>query len=297
MFRKSEAYCNRGEKNPGYPTRMNEDRFVMAHRTFAVIDGATDRRGQELSGLTPGAYLADYAHRTLNNLAQHPDYADTEAGLILAGMNRAFGEHMQQQHPEVVKDGFHFGPTASLALLRLHEDGTYSYATVGDCFLVVMRTDGSVSVCPAEEKPYDMEKNRLEHFMEVYKESGGTFQSVMENPEAEKMYLEYLEKLNKTFPVLNGDPAMEGLINGGREPLEGVAAFALMSDGMLMPGLPDPEGAHMAAKQIHSHGASTYGKSLEVMYNNDPDRIEHPRFKHRDDMTALYLELNNIKEN
>lgn len=297
MLIRSESYSTRGESLPGTPCKMNEDRTVAAHKTYAVIDGATDRMGKEINAMTPGAFVADYVHRTLTNLAQQPDYIETEAGLLLAGINRAFGENLEKYHPHLLKDGYQSGPVASAAFLRLHEDGTFSYATVGDCFLVVLRKDGNISVCPPEEKPEHLEKPRLEHMMTLFKDNKLAFQDMMKDEKAQEMYLAYLGELNKSIGVINGDPNMENLMNGGRVSLGDVAALVLMTDGMLMPGLPEPEGAQVAARQILEHGISAYGTSLEAMYNKDPDRTEYPRFKHRDDMTAMALVFEEIKLN
>ena len=281
----------------GTPTSMNEDRFVAAHKTFAVIDGATDTTGNVLNGMTPGAFVADYVHRTLTNLAQDPAHAGAEASLLMAGINRAFGDYIKQNHPERIENGFHLGPYAHAAFLRLHNDETFSYANAGDCFLVILYTDGTTRVCPPEEKPDHLEKDRLAHFMTLYKKTPGSFQDIVKDPEAKEIYRKDLEKLNRDISVINGDPNMENLVSGGRESLEDVAAFVLMSDGMFMPGLPDPEGAHMAAKKMLEHGLSAYARSVEAMYDNDPEREEFPRFKHRDDMTALVLNMHEIKQN
>ena len=300
-MRNIEFYSHQGEKTLGCATRMNEDRLVYAHKTFAVIDGATDRLGTDIGGLTSGAYTADYIHKTLTSLAQLPDYSDTNADLLLAGINRAFGEHLKKEHPDVVAHGFEFGPTAVAAFLKFHEDNTYSYGVVGDCFLVVLYTDGNADIVPSEEKPADIEKNRLTHFMKLFHENASKnkkpFDNFMENEEAKAMYMAFRQNLNKNFPVINGDPGMETLMHSGRQNLENVAGFALMTDGMIMPGLSEPEGAHMAAKKIREHGISAYGKSLHAMYNEDAQRNKYPRFKHRDDMTALYLDLKDIQQN
>ena len=296
-LKRFESLSLHGRKMPNMPTQMNEDHIVTAHNLFAVIDGATQRKGKNIGDLTTGAYLAEFLHRNLTHIAQDPTYHDVEAAILLAGINRAFGEKMQKEYPELIEKGFAFGPAAAIAVVRLHEDGSYSYAHAGDCAILEFGIHGEVFQCPPEAKPYHLEGARADHLRQITQEQGITFDEAWELKEVQDKYDEYKHTLNVEWPVVTGDPRLENVMFVGRRPLENVGSLVLMTDGMFLPGADDLQGAEMAARQMLEHGISAYAMGLQKVYDSDPTREKYMRFKHQDDASALLMQFKDILKN
>ena len=286
-----ESFSLHGRKTPTEHTTMNEDALVIAHTLFAVIDGATDRSGTRIEQKTSGAFLADYLHRHLTHIAQEAIYAETEAVMLLCGLNRAFGEKLAEDHPNIAALGFYEGPAAAACLIKLHSDNSYSYAIASDCALVEIGHHGEVFVAPEVEKPYHIEKNRLDLALRLMKEQNISFEKALQTPEYQEAYRNFRKLLNHEWSVVNGDPSLENIVLHGRRPLEGVAALVLMTDGMFLPGSPEKKGAEMAARQMLEHGISAYANGLKTVYDADQTREKFRRFKHMDDATALLLQF------
>lgn len=293
-FKRFESLSLHGRKMPDVPTAMNEDHIVTAHNLYAVIDGATQRKGKNIGELTTGAYLAEYLHRSLTHIAQDPNYQHVEASILLADVNRAFGEKMQQEYPELIERGFAFGPAAAIALVKLHNDGTYSYAHAGDCAIVEFGTHGEVFQCPPEAKPYHLEGARADHLRQITREKGITFDEAWELKEVQDKYDEYKDAINVEWPIVTGDPRLENVMFVGRRPLKNVGTLVLMTDGMFVPGTDDLQGAEMAARQMLEHGIGPYVTGLKKVYDEDPNREEYMRFKHQDDATAMLMQFKDV---
>lgn len=294
-FLRFESFSRHGLKTPTQHTTMNEDGLVMAHTLFAVIDGATDHKGTRIDGKTSGAFLADYLHRNLTHIAQDATYAETEAVMLLAGVNRAFGEKLRQDHPNIVAEGLNFGPAAAVCLVKFHQDNSYSYAIASDCALVELGIHGEVFVAPEVEKPYHIEQNRLDLAQNLMVEQNLTIEEAFQSPEYKAAYQKFRELLNQEWSVFNGDPALENLILHGRRSLDDVAALVLMTDGMFLPNnnkkYGEKQGAEMAARQMLEHGISAYANGLKTVYDEDPERQKFFRFKHMDDASALLIQF------
>ncbi len=290
-FERFETYIHHGYKTPNQHTEMNEDGIVIANTIYGVIDGATSRNGSKINGMTMGAYITGYIHHGLTNLSLNPQYKDTDVGLLLAGANHAFGEHMKKEHPEVVADGFSFGPTASACFIRIHNDNTYSFAAVGDCSLVELGTEGHWFICPETNKPDEIENNRLTHFADFCQEHNCSFDEAWENEEVQKLYHDAKMLQNNQWPYIDGNPDMANMVFSGRRPLNDIAGLVLMTDGLMLPGFDNIEGSFMAAKQMFNHGVSAYASGVNKLYNDDPNRDKFMRFKHQDDGAAILIQF------
>jgi hypothetical protein len=296
-FKRFESFSLHGRKTPTTPTAMNEDHLVMAHNLFAVIDGATQRQGKNIGAQSTGAFLAEFLHRNLTHIAQDAAYKDVEASILLAGLNRAFGEKIAKEAPEMIEKGFSFGPAAAISLIRLHDDASYSFANAGDCTLVEFGTHGEIFQCPNMEKPAHLEQDRLEQLATLKKERGIDFDEAWELEEVQAKYDAYKEAINVEWPVITGDPRLENVMLRGRRPLENVASLVLMSDGMFLPGANEVQGAEMAARQMLEHGITPYTMSLQKLYDADQEREKFPRFKHQDDASALLIQFQEMLKN
>ena len=77
-FERIESFSQQGHKTLTDKTTMNEDGLVMADTLFAVIDGATQRRGGPIGDKTTGAFLTEFLHKNLTHIAQDKTYHDVD---------------------------------------------------------------------------------------------------------------------------------------------------------------------------------------------------------------------------
>jgi len=76
-------------KDPGRPD-LNEDRAVVyADRTFAVIDGVTDKSGQRYDGLTGGVLAGMALEARLRELTDDGTLVEAPAEVVVARLNAA----------------------------------------------------------------------------------------------------------------------------------------------------------------------------------------------------------------
>lgn len=96
---------------------------------------------------------------------------------------------------------------------------------------------------------------------------------------------------NKTYGVLNGDPAVHGFLRTAALPLRDIASILIISDGMFIPkedpGEEEDWGEHLRlCKESGLDGLLRHVRSLE---NTDPSLTRYPRYKLHDDATGIFV--------
>ena len=280
-----ELFSHQGYKSPGQVNAGNEDNMVYAGQTLAVVDGATAVVKDEIQGMNTAAYTAHYVHDHLTRLALLPEHKDAEAHLLLAGLNRAFGQHIEAEYPQIAALGTD-GPCASAVVVRLHED-SYSFGVIGDCCVAELGLDGNWFVAPWEL--HDEEEQRLQRAKEMLTSKNLPLNTMRNDPDVLADIRAARKRLNVDRGVFNGDPAMENFLLYGRRPLAGVKELLLFSDGMGLPGVDKVTGAKHAAMQMTENGCSAYWRGLKAVYDGDPEFTRFLRYKHMDDATAIRI--------
>lgn len=128
-------------KDPTSP-HDNEDRIVAYDgRTFAVVDGVTDKSGARYDGRTGGAHAGRALERALRGLTDDGSLAQADTEFVTERLNAAIREayaRFDLLEAAAADPGLRFGATAAVAHL---DGGSLRLLVVGDCGA---RADGRV---------------------------------------------------------------------------------------------------------------------------------------------------------
>ena len=278
-----ETFTHSGYASPGVVRAANEDR-VFGHQQshdFAVIDGATSITGTMINNLTDGAYIAQYMSDYLQGKANQ----SCEMHEAVLEANGAFGAHLQKDYPQIYALAKQ-GPAAGGCMMRLHDDGSYSYAQAGDCILLEKKKGQPWQQLTADSRWED--DSKYEILMQAMFKQGASIAEVRADKIICKMIEEHRLKSNVTKPVLTGEQELADHICKGRRSLKDVEMLLLMSDGMAWPE-GEKEQGFLAAAEKMQQGFSGYYQELKALYDADDQYQKYPRFKHIDDATALKM--------
>jgi hypothetical protein len=171
--------------------------------------------------------------------------------------------------------------------VKLHDDGTYTYAQVADCFLVEEKGRKLVLLTPDQLDALDTTslqdaKRRLL--------DGVSPEHILQDPQVRATLRANRLQNNVIFGVVNGEPDMARHLCHGRRSMAGVTALVLMSDGMCLPDVPvRASSAVVSAAAMLDQGLSPHYRYLRALYDSDPGFRLFLRFKHMDDASAILL--------
>ncbi|MBI1363376.1 MAG: hypothetical protein GC134_05275 [Proteobacteria bacterium] len=288
-IRSLDAFTHQGFSKAGTPNKGSEDTFAVRDNSFfAVIDGATSMVDHNMNGLTPAAYLARFIAEQIGTLPTVTGDDVYTARQAFLRINFEFRLHLWSRWAQVAREG-KYGPSAAAAMVKLHKDGTYSYAQVADCFIVEVRKDGTcVLVTP--DQLVGVDNGSMAEARQRLRD-GVPPEEILADPKVRAILKENRLKNNVVFGVLNGEDDVKNLLCHGRRSLDGVAALVIMSDGMVPPTAGRESGAEMAARAMVDMGVSAYWRMLKSLYDADPDFRKYLRFKHMDDATGMVITL------
>jgi serine/threonine protein phosphatase PrpC len=193
--------------------------------------------------------------------------------------NRVIAAAMDRAHVDRARPENRWGTTA--AVVRLVDDAV-EWVSVGDSVIVAVFEGGAFRpLAPMHD--HDRTTKRLVASLRV---------PAAELRERLKDDLLAVRSLaNVEYGVMNGDPAAEGFVVHGREPLDGVQHLLVFTDGLLLPRT-DPDGEDDLAPLIarFAEGGLVGAKGLvRDIESGDPDCRVYPRFKPHDDIAAVAL--------
>lgn len=278
-FQVIESLCLRG-------SAVMEDRMGWGENYLFVIDGAS---GLSDVHVTPAdsdaAWLAEGLRRSLHRLLPQEDLSLSQIlTLSAAGLKADYGKYWDR--PDLPDY-----PSAGLALFRLRA-GKLEYLGLGDCGAAVEFSDGTVTTMEETCLPA-LDRAALEQMVKLCRETGCAM------PEARKALNPVLIQNRNLRNHPEGywifDPSGAGVPHARQAswPAEQVRAAALVSDGFaqlidpfaLAGGLPD------LYRKMKDRGLADLAGTLFSLQQADPDCQNHPRFKFRDDTTALRATL------
>lgn len=286
---KIEQFSHIGYKQLGTQVAMNEDR-VIAHeeeRVYAVIDGATSTTGVEIDGLTDGAYIAEFFKKEI----MKGGFVTMTAQAILSEINEKFGQHLEDDHPEVAKLG-KLGPSASGIVVKVHRNGTFSFAQIGDCMLVeVTQENGFIEL--TEDTRFDDDLTYLNKALELSKKEDKTTFEVKNNDIIKQAINAHRMMSNVKKGVITGEAEVDNFITAGVRDLENAKALILMSDGMAHPDFGKEETYIQAAKHMYKNSIENYYQHIKSLFDGDKDgkNLKYLRCKHMDDASAMVIHL------
>lgn len=284
-----DAFSHQGFKGGEIPNHYNEDRIVTGTQIFAVIDGATSVIAEDMNGLNSSAYTSQY----LADFLYANDLPDTRTAYdLLLEANHAFREHLEVCWPNVMAMG-KLGPCASVALIKIHPDGTISTANVSDCAIAMLKDNKWELISKHCPRHVELDNELAESIFEKI-DQGTPVSEVLQLSCTQDHIKKNRMLLNIEYGVFNAEPEMKEFLAGNMLDAKGITAFALLSDGMHWPESVGEEGACIsAAERMYNAGVYGYYQELKALKGKDPDFVKFRRLKHMDDASGVVIRLKN----
>ncbi len=250
-----------------------EDAFLAkeAIRLFGVFDGVTPLVPFYNEEGKNGAYIAS---RTFRDFFDKVDPALPLKDAI-ATANRRLREAM-------LKHGIDMDDKTSLwatcaAVVRIEPDGAMSFAQVGDCMILVERTNGTIDVLTRDT--VEGVSQRAVRKRERDRADGASLpeETYYDAVEHRRMYNRTMANTPDGYSVANGTPDVNHYIDTGRIPLDSVRSILLITDGMFLPQRTLID----AFARIRNRGLENYAIELE--------EVERQGVVPSDDKTGIWI--------
>lgn len=278
-----DAFSHQGFKALGVLNHYNEDRLVVGTNTFAAIDGATAVVDVDMGGLNPSAYMAKFLAEYLHS----QDHDDACTALqLLERANAAIRKHLKAKWPNVYAMG-KLGPSAAVALVKFHKNGTVSVASAADCAVVFRKNNRWQTITPTRRSLGTL-GGTLKATVQKMVEAGMPLDAVRKSPEIKALLQKQRLQANVSFGTFNHEPEACQFFFGETFSAEGIDAIALFTDGMEWHGAAThADACETAANKMSKLGVANYHAALEKRLQADTS----PRFKHMDDASGMVLRL------
>jgi hypothetical protein len=266
---------------------VNDDIGAAVAHAAWVLDGTTGHHPMRLfPGPSDAAWFAGTADDLLRRLADTP----TDGLVLLQQVVTELTEACRRAALVPLDAGEVDKPAASLALVRLRR-GRLELAMLGDCKLVLRRADGTVEaldhspVAPFDAKVVDALRAL---------QAAGEIEPARIAPRLRELILANRRLKNRPggYGVLADDPACLDFAEISYRAAADTTHILLASDGLYR--LVDTYGRHSAEGLLQAalaDGLSPLYAALRRIEDADPQCLQYPRLKARDDATALLLKL------
>lgn len=266
----------------------NEDALVVTANTFAVIDGAKPPRDLPVQGRSSAADLAHAVRELLVRSSTRDAVDDVSAAEALVWANREYGVRMSRYYSQVSALG-KCGPAASAVCVRIHSDGTYSWAHTEDVRLYELSNADIFSAVGADiSKGVGNEAARREYVLTQIRR-GATLDHAVGGEQYQTLMRAHCAGRNVNRSTLNGEESFGRLLQQGRRTLREVRALLMFSDGMSWPVSELEHDDLRTAQELVKVGAERYYVALKQRYDSDPQMTRFIRFKHMDDASSLLI--------
>lgn len=293
---KISAGTEAGRKDPGAPSKPNEDAFCVLEDedklSLAVFDGGSSQKPIPELGEETGARFASH---TLKEIFESlPARLDATEKLQIC--NQKLGEKLRG-FPSVDYKDLNSVPAATATFVEVDfARQLVNVSHVGDSFAMVEYKDGSTEVL-TNDLVYEYDKRNLQLIGEIARERGITPREAREDPRVREAIMATFQNIRNNsdgrgYGMVNGDPNMDIYIYNLALSLENVRSILLGSDGIIPPGM-DEQSAYDRKKLfeiLRKGGVNSLIATTREAENKDPDRWLL-RFKHSDDATGVYVEI------
>lgn len=263
---------------PSAAGRPNEDFAAVVPGAAVLLDGAGFPASQE-TGCVHG--VAWYAH-TLGALLAAGASAETMPLRELLG--RAI-EQVSQMHSGTCDLRHPATPQATVIIVRQHA-GTLEYLMLCDSVLLLQPRDG---------EPQAITDSRLADIAARLRPSRELSAGTPEHDAAWRGYTQQLEAARNQpdgFWLAAADPAAAGHALTGHEPMAGLSAVALLSDGATRLADRFHQATWAGISRILAEGGPPgLIRQVRAAEAADPDGQRWPRGKIHDDATAVYWQI------
>lgn len=255
---------------------LNEDELLVQDNLFAVFDGCGSLVGGiGKDGKTAGKRAAEIAKRVFSqNKGTLKELALEANKELRAAMNK---EGVDPHKKELV-----WGTT--VAAVRVYKT-RIEYFNVSDSLVLAVFEDGHYQLVTLHQN-HDIGA-LLEWKKLADKKTKNIFKKL--NPIFQRLRYE----ANKTYGLLNGDPAAENFFSGGFIPLKGVKSLLIFTDGLFIPKKdPDePEKWDTFVELYLKKGLKGLLSFVRDIEEKDPECWAYPRIKRYDDATAIAIDF------
>ncbi len=255
---------------------LNEDVILQNDNVLGVFDGCTSLHADDLpAGMTGGLIAARIAAETFGleegDLVSRAEVANSRIGRAAGG-------------EQLAKKEKHRLWATSAAVVRI-EDGFFEYCQIGDCLIMLVRTDGSFTLL-TPDTAHDRETLSLWKNSDVAADI--TIQDLLSD-----QIRSIRNNMNIFYGILNGEPEAVRFLRHGRESLDGVEAVLLFSDGLFLPK-EDPhqfDNWSLFVDLYLSGGLPAIHDQVRSLELQDPGCRLYPRFKQHDDIAAIAIKF------
>lgn len=256
---------------------LNEDVLIRTDDIFGVFDGATSLCDEALpQGLTGGLLAARIAAETFRkNGRSLPRCAALANRRIKVGLCNS-GVTASERHRLW---------STSAAVIRLGESH-FEYCQTGDCMIFCLYQDGGYQLLTPVV-------NHDQETLTLWKKMAPKPDFTIRDALFDRILAVRLQ-MNLRYGVLNGEPEAINFLQHGREPLDGIRAILLFTDGLFIPREdPCQDGDWDALIRMYRKGGLKMIRDhVRSLQQKDPECRKYPRFKIHDDIAAIAVRLN-----
>lgn len=261
------------EKGSG---ELNEDILLRQDGLYGVFDGATSLdKARFGEGLTGGLLAAQTAAETFRLSTAHPVLAAQLANRHIELALKEQGIALTERHRLW---------STSMAVVRLADDH-FDYCQTGDSLILLIHRDGSHRLLTPE---IDIDRETLQ----CWRDADPAAPQAIHDLLAEQISRVRLG-MNRTYGVLNGEPAALNFLCHGRQETSGISDILLFTDGLFLPRS-DLHQAHdwQGFVDLYRNGGlDAIRQEVRHRQRQDPAGKIYPRFKCHDDIAALAIRL------
>jgi hypothetical protein len=279
-FRLLDSLCEAGYA-------INDDVGSALDHAAWVLDGTT---GHHPVRLFPGPSDAAWFAATADDLLRRLADTTEDGSVLLTRLVDELAEACRQSAVAPLDEGEADEPAASLALARICGDAL-ELTMLGDCKLLLQRREGVVEAL--EHSPVAPFDAKVVDALRALQAAGETDPARIA-PRLRDLILANHRLKNRSggYGVLAQDPACIGFAEVGRRPAGEMAHLLLASDGFYrlvdIYRLFSAEGLLQAAL---ADGLAPLYATLRRVEDADPQCLQFPRLKARDDATALLIKI------
>lgn len=283
MYELKQSICY-----PGFGADANEDTVGYGRNYCFVMDGVSCLSGKKLiDPVSDAAWMTRKIRDSLCALLDADDPRPTEALLlqVVAQVREEYLQALRKQGTARPEEG----PAACLALFRLR-NGCLEFFGVGDCVGVAKLPDGTDFYALDEKLPV-LDQQALDRMHALHKKTGITMQ------EAKQTCTEILTRNRNLRNKPDGYWVLDLLTDDGikNAAKRSWALTAPICVGAFSDGFAQLTEVFAQYKDYPALFAAMRENDLEEMFcrlcalqDADADCTRYPRFKHRDDTSALW---------
>lgn len=288
--------CTVAGSKDGINRKPNEDTFSIIHRAdsllSAVFDGSSSQKPISALKDETGARFASHFLKTQFEKREN----DLQPNIIIRNLNNALFEKVMS-FPGTTLDDVHTLPASTATIIQIDpKKNLLNISHVGDTFCILQLNDGQTKYVTIDRNRM-FDDDTLAILRKISKEKHITPREARKDERIKqavmKMFQDTYNKPDGTGQgIINGDPHVERYIQDISFSLDIVKAIFLGSDGLIPPGFDEQkrQDQKKMLDTITRGGLEELVKLKQETENDDLD-WQFLRYKHSDDATGIYIEL------